>query len=115
MQAVQANIANFNTNTYTLVASTTGLPPHTDSKLTSPSLGLPAGVSFNRPPTVTIYHSTLTGAPRGSGFSAAGNYEFAYFVIDSVGCDQLDLSLVTFNCEHEAEVFRLLPTSQGGI
>jgi hypothetical protein len=115
MQGVQANIANFNKDSYTKVTTTMGLPPTTDSKLTSPSINLPAGVSFYPPLNVTIYHSYLSGPPRGSHFSAAGNYEFAYFVIDSTGYDQLNVSLVTSNSQHEVKVFRLLPTSQGGI
>lgn len=122
VQGLQANIANFNFNsdTYATITDPTSLPQDfqnrsIDSKLKTPQLVLPAGPSFNKPPILTMYHTTLTGAPRGAHFSAAGNYQFAYFYIDSVGCDQLDVSPVTYNCEHEEEVFRLLPTSQGGI
>jgi len=119
IQAAEANIGNFNSTTYTLVPNTGSLPvdlrtESIDSKLTSPSLNLPSGVAFNNPPTVTIYHTTVSGAPRGSRLSAAGAYEFAYFIIDSIGCDQLDLSLLAFNCEQQEMVVRLLPTTVGG-
>jgi type IV pilus assembly protein PilX len=119
IQAPTANIANFNSSTYTLVTNTGGIPQDLrtesiDSQLTSPSLNLSPGVSFQNPPTVTIYHTTVTGAPRGSKFSAVGNYNFAYFIIDSVGCDQLDVPLLSFNCEQKEKIVRLLPTETGG-
>ena len=118
IQAASAYISNFNSSTYTLVADTGGIPEDLrtesiDSELTSPSLSLSPGVSFQNPPTVTIYHTTVTGAPRGSKFSATGNYNFAYFIIDSVGCDQLG-SLLSSNCEHREKIIRLLPTETGG-
>ncbi len=119
VQAALANLSNFDTTSYTLVPNTGSLPQDVqsqsiDSKLTSPSLGLPSSVSLNKPPNVTVYHTTSTGAPRGMPFSATGNYTFGYFIIDSVGCDQLDLSSVSFSCEHQEQVVRLLPTLQGG-
>ncbi len=113
IQASLSNHSHFNSAAYTPVTNSS-LPSDLqdqsiDSKL-SPALGL----GLSKPPNVTIYHTTLTGSPRGLHMSAAGNYAFGYFIIDSVGCDQLDVSLVTFNCEQREQVVRLLPTSQGG-
>jgi hypothetical protein len=120
IQAALANISNFDTNTYALVPNTGSLPgdlqnQSIDSKLTSPSLGIPALPASYTAPTVYVYHTTSTGSPRGLHLSAVGNYGFAYFIIDSKGCDQLDVSLVSFKCEQQEQVVRLLPTSQGGI
>ena len=122
IQAVLGTITNFNTSTYTLVPNTGTLPSDLwglsiNSIRTSPSLDLPSGVSFNTPPDVGIYHQNpekVTGAPRGSGFSAVGNYEFEYYIIDSAGCDQMDISLLATNCTHRERVVRLLPTTVGG-
>jgi hypothetical protein len=117
IQAALTNISNFDTTSYTLVPNTGSLPTDLrnqsiDRKLISPSLGLSI---LNIQPNVTIYHTTSTGPPRGLHLSAAGNYGFAYFIIDSIGYDQLDVSLVPFNSEQQEQVVRLLPTSQGGI
>jgi hypothetical protein len=53
------------------------------------------------------------GSPRGSGFSAT-HFEFVYYVIDSTGQDQIDLSPVKSACTVEQKVVRLVPTLQGG-
>jgi hypothetical protein len=53
------------------------------------------------------------GAPRGSGFSAA-HFEFLYFMINSVGEDQIEFSPVKSACTMEEKVVRLVPTLQGG-
>jgi len=127
IQSVLGTITNFNTSTYTLVPNSGSLPMDvwglsinaikTSNTSPSLSLGLPSGVSFNTPPDVRIYHQNpekVTGAPRGSGFSAVGNYEFEYYIIDSAGCDQMDVTLLASNCAHRERVVRLLPTTVGG-
>jgi hypothetical protein len=59
------------------------------------------------------YDTTQEGSPRGSGFSAI-SFEFKHFVIDSIGQDQMDISLVKSASEIEQKVVRLVPTLQGG-
>jgi hypothetical protein len=72
----------------------------------------------NQNPTkadIIIYHnSTQSGPPRGLGFSATGNYEFMYYLIDSTGKDQIELSPLKSTCEIQQKVVRLVPTLQGG-
>jgi Tfp pilus assembly protein PilX len=119
IQAVLPTITNFSTSSYVAVTNTGTLPeairPESiDSQFSNPTLSLPTGVSFTLPPVVTIYHSTKTGAPRGSGFSATGSYDYAYYIIDSVGQDQIDMALLKSNCQLREKVVRLLPTLQGG-
>jgi len=64
---------------------------------------------------IIIYHnSTQSGAPRGMGFSATGNYEFVHFVIESMGKDQIELSPIRSTCTIQEKVVRLVPTLQGG-
>ncbi len=64
---------------------------------------------------VTIQHlSGRAGAPRGLGLSAAGNYDFTYYVIDSTGQDQIELNPLRSSCTIEQNVVRLVPTLQGG-
>ncbi len=65
--------------------------------------------------SVTIQHlSNRTGAPRGLGLSATGNYDFTYYLIDSTGQDQIELNPLRSTCEIEQDVVRLVPTLQGG-
>jgi hypothetical protein len=85
-----------------------------DLKLTGPWLRLPAGVNFVAPPQVTIYHTTRVGAPRGLGFSATGNLEYEHYIVDSMGRDQMDSSLIRSNSHVREKVVKLNPTSQGG-
>jgi len=72
----------------------------------------------NQNPTkadIIIYHnSTQSGAPRGFGFSATGNYEFMHFLIDSTGKDQVEKNPINATCVIEEKVVRLVPTLQGG-
>jgi hypothetical protein len=72
----------------------------------------------NQNPTnadIIIYHNTTqSGAPRGLGFSATGNYEFMYYLIDSTGKDQIELSPLKSTCEIQQKVVRLVPTLEGG-
>jgi len=64
---------------------------------------------------IVIYHnSAQTGAPRGFGFSATGNYEFVHFMIESTGKDQVELSPLKSTSAIQEKVVRLVPTSQGG-
>lgn len=119
VQAVLLAATNFSVSSYTLIPNSSSLPQglrneSIDSRFSSPTLSLPNGVSFTDPPNVTIYHTTRTGAPRGLGFSASGNYNFAYHIIDSTGRDQLDAALLKSNCEVVEKVVVLVPTLQGG-
>lgn len=115
--AVQSNINNFIVPGNFLPVNVANLPTNLqnesiDSRFSSPSL--PAGVSFTDPPTVNIYHTTITSAPRGLGFSATGNFEYEHFIIDSIGRDQMEAGLIRSNCQIREKVVRLSPTLQGG-
>jgi len=64
---------------------------------------------------IIIYHnSTQTGAPRGFGFSATGNYEFMHFLIESTGKDQVEVSPIKSTSVIHQKAVRLVPTLQGG-
>lgn len=117
-QSVLANIGNFNTSAGYEAVTTNDLPVELqtesiDQKLTSPALSLPTGISFNDPPQVAIYHTTKDSVPRGLGLSAV-NLEYSYYIIDSIGRDQGDLSLFKSNCEIRQKIVRVIPTLQGG-
>lgn len=119
VQATLPDMTNFNLDNYTLIPDSGSLPQGLQSEPIdtvnlSPAFSLPKGISFTVPPTVTIYHSTKTGAPRGQHFSATGNYEFSYFIIDSIGKDQMDSSSFPSTCQIREKVVRLIPTDQGG-
>ncbi len=122
VQAVLPTITNFYTSSYTSVPNSGGLSLNLrnesiDSKFTNPVFALPTNptaVSFTDPPTVTIYHTTRSGAPKGLGFSAAGGYDFVYYVIDSTGRDQLDVASLKSSCEVIEKVVVLVPNLQGG-
>ncbi len=65
--------------------------------------------------SVSIQHlSNQFGAPRGLGLSAAGNYDFVHFRIDSTGQDQIELNPLRSTCMIEQNAVRLVPTLQGG-
>lgn len=119
VQAVLANLGNFNVpGNFTAVNPAT-LPADLqtesiDSRFTSPTLPLPAGVNFTDPPQVTIYHTTRTSAPRGLGFSATGQIDYEHYLVDSIGRDQIDISLMRSNSHIREKLVRLIPTSQGG-
>ncbi|MDI7261469.1 MAG: pilus assembly PilX N-terminal domain-containing protein [Thermodesulfobacteriota bacterium] len=101
VQVTVANIENFdlpgkyNNNKY---------DPFTDAKNPNPT---GAKVNIN-------YDDTQVGAPRGSGFSATGNFEFVHYVIESTGTDQIDTGATRSSCTIQQKVVRLIPTLQGG-
>jgi type IV pilus assembly protein PilX len=117
VQSIVANLANFNVpGNFTTVNPAT-LPTDLqsesiNSKFSSPSF--PAGVNFTDPPQVIIYHTTRTSAPRGLGFSATGQIEYEHYLVDSIGRDQIDISLMRSNSHIREKLVRLIPTSQGG-
>ncbi len=118
-ESVLASISNFMVTGSYKAVDITKLPEilkkePIDLKFSSPTLSLPPAVVFSVNPQVTIYHTTRTDAPRGSGQSATGNYEFNHFLVRSVGNDQVDVSLLPSRCEVVEKVVRLLPSSQGG-
>ncbi len=93
IQATLATPANFTTSSYTLIPNSSGLPvdlrnESIDKRLTAPVLSLPAGVNFDDPPRVTIYHSPAIG---GHG-QEAGIISDSY-IIDSTGRDQIGSGL----------------------
>jgi hypothetical protein len=117
-QSVLADLNNFYLSTYSLVPNSSSLAVELrnediDSKKTSPSLSMPPGVSFPDPPQVTIYHSSKTKVPRSLGFSAI-HFEYNYYIIDSLGRDQIDASSNKANAEVREKIVRILPTAQGG-
>ena len=92
IQATLANWANFpediNASSYTLIPNSGGIPAdlrneRIDRRLSAPVLSLPAGVNFDDPPQVTIYHLLTTG---GEGTQS---YISDSYIIDSVGRDQI--------------------------
>jgi len=101
VQVVIANIENFD-----LPGKYAGnkYDPFTDPKNTNPTK---AQVQIN-------YDGTQSGAPRGMGFSATGNYEFVHYLIESTGQDQIELSPIKSTCTIQEKVVRLVPTLQGG-
>jgi Tfp pilus assembly protein PilX len=118
VQTVLPVIDNFNTSSGFAAVETSSLAvdlqnESIDLRNTSPTLSLPSGVNFNDAPTVTVYHTTLTNVPKGSGFSAI-NFEYTHYIIDSVGRDQKDMGLVRSNCQVREKIVRIIPTLQGG-
>ena len=112
-KSVYPIIANFNTSSgYSTSLGTlpTELQSESiDMRKTSPTHDIPGGVSLTTQPQVTIYHTTATKVPRGLGMSAVA-FLYNYYIIDSTGRDQLDLSLVRSNCEIREKMVRLIPT-----
>jgi len=118
-QSVMADLSNFNTSSGYAAVETSTLPVELQSefidqkKSTSLSFSYPAGVSFTDPPQVTIYHTTKNAVPKGSGFSAI-SFQYAYYIIDSIGEDQIDAGTFKSTSQVREKVVRLMPTSQGG-
>jgi hypothetical protein len=106
-------IANFNTSAgYTTSLGTlpTELQSESiDMRMVAPTQDVPGGVPITAAPQVTIYHTTVTRVPRGLGMSALA-FNYNYYIIDSIGRDQLDLSLTRSNCEIREKIVRLVPT-----
>jgi len=120
VQATIANLSNFSSSAYTLIANTGGisqdiLNQSVDSYFTS--VTFPAGVTFTTPPTVVIYHETSTGAPIGKGFSATGSFGFEYYIVDSTGVDQTDTNpdlTLRSRSEVVTTAVRIMPSQLGG-
>jgi hypothetical protein len=115
VQAVLANLTNFDVSNPGYGSPGT-LPlelqnESIDKKLTAnPATSLPAGVSFVAgSQVVTIYHTTKTGAPRGVGFSATGTVEYQYHIVDSIGRDQTEVSLIRSSSQVREKIVRLVP------
>jgi len=111
VQATVANFANFNSDTYTAIASTGGISSDMisqgiDSYLPSASVTFASGVAFTTQPTVVIYHETNTGAPRGGGWPADGSVGYEYYIVDSTGRDQAGLGSES---QVVTTVFRVYP------
>ena len=109
-------IDNFSTETDYVAVTQSALPTElqTESidlrtRSPKPALDLPGGVSFTTNPTVTIYHTTVEKVPRGLGMSAIA-FKYNYYIIDAIGQDQMDLSLIRSNCEVREKIVRLIPT-----
>jgi len=107
-------IANFNTSSGYVAVTQSALPKELQSESidlgrTAPTLDLPGGVSFTTTPQVTIYHTTVTKVPRGLGMSAIA-FLYNYYIVDAIGQDQMDLSLIRSNCEIREKIVRLVPT-----
>jgi hypothetical protein len=110
-KSVLPNIANFNTSSGYITNLGT-LPTELqsesiDMRMIAPALDLP--VPFTTQPQVTIYHTTATKVPRGLGMSAIA-FLYNYYIIDAIGQDQMDLSLIRSNCEIREKIVRLVPT-----
>jgi hypothetical protein len=59
---------------------------------------------------IIIYHNTAqSGAPRGFGFSATGNYGFVHYLITAAGKDQIDLNPMRSTTTIQQKVVRLVP------
>ena len=112
-KAVLPDITNFNISSgYTTSLGTLPSELQTESidqKRTSPTLVVPSGVSFASSPQVTIYHTSIAKVPRGLGTSALA-FKYNYYIIDSIGQDQMDFSLIRSNCEVREKIVRLIPT-----
>ena len=100
VHSVMANIENFS---LPLRYAINPYDPFTDPNNPNPTRA-----------SVAITHLTdQQGSPRGLGFSAV-NFDFDYFVINSTGRDQVEMSPVKSTTVLEQKVVRLLPTLQGG-
>jgi type IV pilus assembly protein PilX len=109
--SVMGNIASFscNENPTPPALPTELTTENIDFKNTNPTFTLPNGYSFRDQPQVTVYHTTVTKAPRGLGLSATA-FLYNYYIIDAVGKDQMDVSLAKSNCEIREKIVRLIPT-----
>jgi len=117
VQATFANFDNFKSDTYTAIASTSGISSdiisqgvdsylRENTSLFSPKVTFADGDTFITKPVVKIYHETNTGAPRGGGWPADGSVGFEYYIIDSTGRDQAGLGSES---QVVTTVFRIYP------
>jgi hypothetical protein len=97
IEATIAYLANFDSSTYTAIASTGGISSDIigqgiDSYLPAGSVTFASGTTFPTRPAVIIYHETNTGAPKGLGVSGTiTTVGYEYYIVDSTGSDQLGL------------------------
>jgi Tfp pilus assembly protein PilX len=98
VQVVTANIENFN--------STGKYDPFKDPANPNPN---PTSAKVQ-----ITFDTTQSGAPRGFGFSATGNCDFAHYLIESTGQDQIEMNPIKSTCMIQEKVVRLVPTLQGG-
>ena len=101
IQAVMANIDNFNLGKYT----DNKYDPFADSKNPNPN---PTDAK-----AMVAHVTDQYGSPRGCGFSAT-NFEFEHYLVNAVGHDQIELNPVRSTKTLEEKVVRLVPTLQGG-
>jgi PilX N-terminal len=96
VEVVKANIENFD-----LPGKYVGgtYDPFTD----------PSNPNPTKAKALITYISAQSGAPRGSGYSATGNYEFTHYIIESTGQDQTELSTVKSTYKILEKVVRLVP------
>ena len=96
VEVVKANIENFD-----LPGKYVGnkYDPFTD----------PSNPNPTKAQALVTYISAQSGAPRGSGYSATGNYEFSHYIIESTGQDQTESSTVKSTCKILEKVVRLVP------
>ncbi len=111
MRAIMANTNNFIcTDTNTAGVPTEILTEGFAAKKTSNfSFSLPAGFSFTDQPTVSVFHTSQKKVPRGIGISAIA-FNYNYYIINSVGRDQMDLGTAKSTCEIREKIVRLIPT-----
>jgi len=114
IQATIANLANFDSSTYTLITNTGGissdiLNQSIDSRFTPPTFA--SGVAFTTSPVVVIYHETNTGAPRGLGMPADGSVGYEYYIIDSTGMDQAGTDLLRSQSQVVTTAVRIMPAN----
>ena len=97
-QIAQGNVGYFS---YTTNTSSPVLNPNPTN----------AAVTINR--ELNADGTARGDAPRGLGISAT-SFEFNHHIVQSVGQDQVDVSLIRSQCTLEEKIVRLLPTLQGG-
>lgn len=69
----------------------------------------PSNPNPTKAKALITYISSQSGAPRGLGFSATGNYEFTHYIIESTGQDQAESNPVKSTCTIQEKVVRLVP------
>ncbi len=111
VKAIMGDVNNFAcTDTNTAGVPTEIISEGFGGKQTSGfTFSLPAGFSFADQPTMNVYRTTQTKVPRGLGISAIA-FQYNYYIIDSIGRDQMDLGTIKSNCEIREKIVRLIPT-----